>query len=269
MVNFSRCSGLTFSISLLIAGWSIDALAQDLILDNDTMTLGGIHTYDTVSLTNNARIVVPDHDNSDKVNTGNLQIVARSITIDATSAIIADGAGYRGRLCDHGRGGTPTSGGRGGCAVRDSGGGGAHYGQGGRGTKDCFIVSPTNSCQFPDEFEESCGSRSGNSCTSISNCYDFNALPSVAGEPFTHSIYEIEFGSAGGDKGCRDGDGWDCRVAGDGGGRIVLAAVDQLNQGGNLVIHGQISATGNRGCGDGNDSGGAAPAAPSCSWETT
>ncbi len=237
-------------------GWEAEAVAQDLILDNETMELGGIHTYDTVSLTNSARIVVPDHDNSDKVNTGNLQITAKSITIDATSSIVADGAGFRGRLCDHGRGGSATAGGRGGGAVKDSGGGGAHYGQGGRGTKDCFIVDPVDSCQFPNEFEESCGYRDGFSCRDVSNCYNFDALPSVSGVPYTHSIYEIEFGAAGGDKGCRDGDGWNCQVAGDGGGRIVLAAVDQVNQTGSLVIHGRISANGNRGCGAGNDSGG-------------
>jgi hypothetical protein len=233
------------------------AQAQDLILTNQTVTLGGTKTYNTVSLTN-SKIIVPVFNGTDKINTGNLQIRANSITIDATSSIVADGAGYQPVLCDNGPGPTASAGGRGGCAVRDSGGGGGHFGGGGRGTKDCFIVAPANSCQFPAEFEEACGTKGpGNSCTDTGGtCYDFNGLPTVAGQAYWHSIYVPEFGAAGGDKGCRDGDGWDCNVGGAGGGRIVLAAVNDTLFNGSLTIDGRVSAAGYRGCGSGNDSGG-------------
>ena len=201
------------------------ARAQNLTVTG-TMTLGGIRTYDQVVVESGATLVVPKYDNTDKINTGNLQIKANSIVVRAGGAIVADGAGYQPRTCHHGRGPNSTAGGRGGCAVRDSGGGGAHFGAGGRGTKDCFIVAPTNSCQFPQEFEEDCGTKVSDACQSTGgNCYNYDALPTVAGVPYWHSIYEPEFGAAGGDKGCRDS--YDtCRVAGAGGGRIVLAAVN-------------------------------------------
>ena len=248
----ARLVGLTAAALLWLA--PSHAGAQNLVVDGTTITLGGIHAYDTVQVINGGKIVVPVFNGTDKVNTGNLQIRASSIFVDATSSIVADGAGYQPVLCDHGRGPNATAGGRGGCAVRDSGGGGAHFGAGGRGTKDCFIVAPAGTCQFPQEYEEDCGVRNGNSCTTIANCYDYDALPTVAGQPYSHSIYEIEFGAAGGDKGCRDG--WDsCNVAGPGGGRIVLAAINAGGTG-TLDIRGKVTADGWRGCGSGNDSAG-------------
>src|SRR5690606_17231033 len=79
-------------------------------------------------------------------------------------------------------------------------------------------------------------------------------LPTVAGQGYRHSIYAIEFGAAGGDKGCRDG--WDPTPAGGaGGGRIVLVALDGTATG-SIQIDGRITAAGRRGCGSGNDSGG-------------
>jgi len=259
-----RLGTAVVAVGLLFA--SRGALAQDLIVNNQTITLGGVHTYNKVEVTNNGKIVVPSFDGTDKVNTGNLQIRASSILVDATSAIVADWAGYQPRLCDHGPGPTSAAGGRGGCAVLDSGGGGAHFGRGGRGTKDCDCVAPTATCQFPPEFEEDCGYRSGTSCVPIGGapggvcpaatgtCFNYDGLPSVAGQPYWHSVYEVEFGAAGGDKGCRDG--WDgCSVAGAGGGRIVLAAVN-AGKTGSLQILGRVSAVGRRGCGSGNDSGG-------------
>jgi hypothetical protein len=257
---------LTLSCCALL--WPSSAAAQDLIVNNTTVTLGGIHTYDKVEVTNNGKIVVPKFDGSNKVSTGNLQLVANSILVDATSLIVADGAGYQPKLCDNGPGPTATAGGRGGCAVLDSGGGGAHFGPGGRGTKDCDCVSPTSTCQFPQEFEEDCGylNASGTGCVAVGGapggvcppatgtCFTYDGLPSVAGVPYWHSVYEVEFGAAGGDKGCRDG--WDsCLVAGAGGGRIVLAAVN-ASKTGVLDIRGRVSAEGHRGCGHGNDSGG-------------
>ncbi|HEX2568485.1 MAG TPA: MopE-related protein [Polyangia bacterium] len=245
---------------LLIAPASVHA--QDLILDNMTMTLGGTRTYGRVVLTNNARIIVPNFNGTDRDNTGNLVLRADSIMIDATSSITARGAGYQARRCVDGPGPAafPAAGGRGGCSVRDSGGGGAHFGMGGRGTKDCFIFGDANSCQFPQEFEEDCRGAPNNgdtACQSTSDCRNNDGLPTVAGQPFRHSPYAAEFGAAGGDKGCRDGDGFGSNpsTGGNGGGRIVLAAVN-ANQTGAVTVNGRINADGNRGCANGNDSGG-------------
>ncbi|MBA3460307.1 MAG: VWA domain-containing protein [Deltaproteobacteria bacterium] len=151
--------------------------------------------------------------------------------------------------------------GQGGCAVRDSGGGGAHFGRGGRGTND---ISGTQT--FPADFEEDCGNTVTYNGTGVPGCNALGApastadcrnndgLPSIAGSGYFHSIYAPEFGASGGDKGCRDGDGTTLNTAGGGGGRIVLAA---LNGGIGLVtINGTIEATGRRGCGIENDSGG-------------
>jgi hypothetical protein len=238
------------------------ARAQDLIVDGTTMTLGGVHRYDEVRVINGGRLVVPPHDGSDRVNTGNLVLIAESIVVDATSAIDARGAGYQTPRCGDGTGPTAEAGGRGGCAVRDSGGGGAHFGRGGRGTMDCFLFGDASSCQFPQEFEQDCGnSLSGSSCTDTSNCRGdsstWDGLPTTAGQPYRHSIYEIEFGASGGDKGCRDGDGFGSSpaVGGAGGGRIVLVGLNASGTG-TVRIDGLVTANGRRGCGTGNDSAG-------------
>jgi len=246
------------ALSLLLL--PLRASAQDLTMVGGTMTLGGVHHYDTVSLTNGATITVPPFDGTDRINTGNLVIHANSITIDATSRILAKGAGYQGQLCVPGPGPAafPLSGGRGGCQVSDSGGGGAHFGGGGRGTID-------NPPSFPSGYEEAC---SGNpnaglsACENTVSCRDGDALPTVAGLPYFHSIWANEFGAAGGDKGCADADGFAAEsygpkflTAGSGGGRIVLAAVNP-NGLGTLNLAGLVRADGNRGCGHGNDSAG-------------
>jgi hypothetical protein len=240
--------------------------ASPLVLDGTgatgakTATLGGVQTYSTVSLINGARLYVKPFDGVDRVNSGNLVIKADTITIDASSGIFAKGAGYQGVLCRSGAGPAlyTAAGGRGGCAVRDSGGGGAHRGNGGRGTKD----SPTS---YPAGYEENCGdalTAAGTACADYTSCADGDALPTVAGQSFQHSIYATEFGAAGGDKGCRDGDGFTpfapatvALAGGAGGGRIVLFAAN-AGQTGALVINGFIDANGNRGCGEHNDSGG-------------
>ncbi len=271
-------SALAFVAPTLL--WESRALAADLILDgnmagpavcpdggtavdracqvNATPALntgcryGGEKTFGTVSLTNNARVCVTPFDGTDRVNTGNLVLKADVITIDASSMILAKGSGYQAGQCLNGRGPAafPLSGGRGGCGVRDSGGGGAHFGIGGRGTKD----APTS---FPAGFEEDClGTVTGNTCASFTDCRNNDGLPTVAGLRFTHSIYAIEFGAAGGDKGCRDGDGFSTgSLGGHGGGRVVLFAAN-AGQTGSVTINGLINANGRRGCAGGNDSAG-------------
>ncbi|MFT3775635.1 MAG: MopE-related protein [Minicystis sp.] len=233
------------------------AFAADLILNNQTVTLSGTQTYNIVSLTNNSRIIVTPYNGT--AGTGNLVIKANSITIDATSSIMAKGGGYQGALCANGAGpaSVALAGGRGGCGVRDSGGGGAHRGGGGRGTKDC----PGTGCVFPQYYEEDCVGQvnaTNNGCVSVTDCRNNDALPTVAGLPYQHSIYAVEFGAAGGDKGCRDNDGFppgQSLAAGNGGGRIVLFAAN-AGQTGQLTINGIVNANGNRGCAFGNDSAG-------------
>ncbi len=237
------------------------AFAADLIMNGGTVTLGGTQTYGIVSLTNGARVLVTPFNGVDKVNTGSLVIKANSITIDATSSIVAKGSGYPTGLCQNGSGPAafPLSGGRGGCGVRDSAGGGAHFGGGGRGTKDCSI----NGCTFPQDYEEDCvGGVNAGMCASYSDCRTNDALPTVAGQPFQHSVYVSDFGAAGGDKGCRDSDGFVpsagttvAATGGSGGGRIVLFAANAAQMG-TMNIAGTVSAKGNRGCGSGNDSAG-------------
>jgi hypothetical protein len=247
----------TFAVSLLTLS-PLSARAADLIMNGGTVTLGGTQTYNVVSLTNGARVYVTPFNGTDRVNTGNLVIKANSITVDATSGIFAKGSGYQTGLCLNGAGPSayPLSGGRGGCGVRDSGGGGAHIGGGGRGTKD----SPGS---FPAGYEEDCiGSVSAGACVSTTDCRNNDGLPTVAGLSFQHSPYTVEFGASGGDKGCRDGDGFalwagttTSLAGGAGGGRIVLFAAN-AGQTGTLNLQGFVDANGNRGCGTGNDSGG-------------
>ncbi len=261
----------------------------NLSLTNTTCELAGIRTFNTITLVNSTIEVTP-FNGADKVNTGNLELRASSISIDASSKIVAKGKGYSTLLCGNGRGPTATAAGRGGCSLRDSGGGGAHFGNGGRGTID----SPS---QFPRDYEEDCSqpvavpasagglgivvshdagvamcslpatptvrAPNNTSCRSGGD-----GAPTVAGRSYFHSIYQPEFGASGGDKGCLDGDGYDpaatgtaqgLMVAGSGGGRIVLASVVPEMTGsvpGQITINGTLDANGKRGCGIGNDSGG-------------
>ena len=236
---------------------------------NNGCRYGGEKTFDAVSLVNGATLCVTPYDGSDRTNTGNLVIKAASISVDATSRVVAKGAGYRGLTCNDGEGPAfaPSGGGRGGCSVIDSGGGGAHFGSGGVGTKDCFLVGPSTTCSVPQEIEEDCGNNTGSACVSAADpdkpvCYGTSnlpdgsgdGLPSVAGVSYEHGIYEIELGSAGGDKGCRDSYDSSLR-AGRGGGRIVLFAATAA-QDGVVDIAGAINANGHRGCASANDSAG-------------
>lgn len=241
------------------------AAAQSLLVDGTTVTLGGVRRYDSVRVINGGTILVTPFNGTDRVNTGNLELIAPSIEVDATSRIDARGAGYRTVRCGDGVGPTAPAGGAGGCSVRDSGGGGAHFGNGGRGTIDCFICGSATSCQFPQEFEQDCGNTlngAGTACSSTADCRGgscavFDGEPSVAGSAYRHNILDVEFGASGGDKGCRDGDGFGSApaVGGSGGGRIVLAALTDGGTG-SLVVNGTVSVAGRRGCGIGNDSGG-------------
>ncbi len=234
------------------------ASAADLIVTSgSTVSLGGVQTFDNVIVHNGGRIVVPPYTGAP--NTGFLILRAGSITIEPQGSISAKGAGFRADLCRNGEGpgSTPLAGGRGGCGVRDGGGGGAHVGGGGAGTKDC----PPTGCVFPAGYEEDCvGTVNGTNtaCVSTTDCRNNDALPTTAGQSFVDSIYDTGFGAAGGDKGCRDGDGFPPAAGtrgGNGGGRIVLLATTP-GQTGTLDIQGQVTVQGNRGCAVQNDNAG-------------
>ncbi|MFO8072772.1 MAG: MopE-related protein [Polyangia bacterium] len=268
MLSSSETAGLRLVPAILLAAAFAAAGAvgaEPLTVDGETVYMHGRHQYDSVEVVNGGRIVVDAHAGGEPTpdGTGNLELIAPYIYIDATSSIDADGAGYQSLRCGDGTGPTGSAGGIGGCAVHDSGGGGAHFGIGGRGTKDFdhgLCGSPDPDPPFPYMFEEDCGNSlngDGTSCTDDSDCRDCDGEPSVAGQPYFHSIWEVEFGASGGDKGCRDGDGFglDIAMSGAGGGRIVLAGVDG-SQTGQVVIEGAVRAMGWRGCGDGNDSAG-------------
>jgi hypothetical protein len=253
-----RGFGTAAVVATVLAG--TPARAQVLEVNATTQTLGGVHSYDEVRVINGGHIVVPPFNGTDRVNTGNLVLRARTIVVDETSSIVATGSGYQTVRCGNGGGPAADTGGRGGCALMDSGGGGGHFGAGGRGTKDCFVYGSATVCEFPQEWEEDCGNSlnaGGTACTTVTNCRNNDGVPTVAGQPFRHSIYDVEFGAAGGDKGCRDGDGFGAQplVAGPGGGRIVLAGLSDAGDG-TVDIRGQLRADGGPGCGTGNDSAG-------------
>jgi hypothetical protein len=267
------------------------AQTTDLVLNGGSMSLSGVQRFRNVCLTNGATLNVTGYDGVSKVTKGNLELIAGSIFVSADSKIVARGAGYQGSLCSDGPGPNGTAGGRGGCSVMDSGGGGAHFGKGGRGTVD-DPTSNTNVYQhgFPTAFEDDCNidflpltATCAINNTSRTLCWQgwtnrptadpatCTSYPcegtTVAGSQYWHNIYEREFGSAGGDKGCRDNDGRTGNpMSGAGGGRIVLVALSERNPTaaaspcsgtqGKLEILGTIDANGKRGCGAGNDSGG-------------
>jgi hypothetical protein len=256
-------------------------VAQNLIVDGSgtmgpaTFNVGPTtaRRYDHVCVINGGVVTVtPYAEGQDKSLYGNLELIASSIYVDEDSLVSARGAGYSALRCDAGGGPNATAGGRGGCSVRDSGGGGAHFGRGGRGTID-------NPTQFPRDYEDDCDhdpNAGSTACSSTDACG--NPGPSVAGLPYWHNVYDVEFGASGGDKGCRDGDGFatgpvDMRVpvpmvGGAGGGRVVLVGLaDRLGNGasatspcglsaGTVRIDGVVDAAGKRGCGIENDSGG-------------
>ena len=108
----------------------------DLVVDGITCQLSGVWTFQHVRVINNGVIEVnPYNGSANKIATGNLELRARTITIDARLAHhrarprLPDAALRRWHRAQRRR--RPA----GGCSVRDSGGGGAHFGIGGRGTK--------------------------------------------------------------------------------------------------------------------------------------
>lgn len=249
------------AVALLVGPSGSDA--ADLTVDGTIRTLGGTQTYDTVIVRNGGEIVVPQYDGSDPVNTGNLELTCQTLLVTgAYSKISARGKGFQTARCDHGKTYAQNEVAAGGCMVRDSGGGGGHGGRGGQGTTDCAGRDPNTGavvCTFPLNYEERCSdSLSGTSCSTTSNCRNGDGLDRTEGADWTHNVFDntggAGFGGSGGDKGCRDGDGFGSQLAvgGSGGGRIYINCASVTVEDG-----GQLNAEGERGCSQGNDSGGA------------
>ncbi|MDD9966116.1 MAG: VWA domain-containing protein [Myxococcales bacterium] len=269
------------------------ALAQSvLIVDGETQTLSGQQRYDHICVLNGGALLVDRYAGGPKDQLGNLELLASTIHVDATSSVSARGRGYQARQCMDGAGPSDVAGGRGGCSVWDSGGGGAHFGGGGRGTVDLQgvlhgEVSFEDDCDIdftPDGPNPTPSTGAGGTCEdtrvvcgeAMMSCPDgrggrFCRIgPSVAGIEYWHNVYDPEFGAAGGDKGCNDGDGANNGnpiVGGHGGGRVVIAGLSHLGDGsdspcgaglspGQVRFDGTLDAGGTRGCGHGNDSGG-------------
>ncbi len=116
-------------MALFVSGQSV--YAADLILNGQTTTLFGHHTYDNVSLTNGAKIIVRDHDGS---NFGTLKIEADTIFVDASSTIDASEAGFEAvqRQDGQGPGAGQTS--------NNGASGGSHGGLGGEGHAEDFSM---------------------------------------------------------------------------------------------------------------------------------
>ncbi len=103
----------------------------DLVLDGGRVQLTGEQVFGRLVLRNRARVEIQPYSGSEQ--TGLLMIRADSVSIDRTSAIVGDAAGYRGQARREGEG---PGGGEGGLDSFDGGGGGAHGGAGGAGVLD-------------------------------------------------------------------------------------------------------------------------------------
>ena len=198
------------------------ASAQDLILTNTSVTLGGTLTYDNVVLTNST-IHVATYDPANPSNTGLLHIIADSITVDSNSLIDGRWDGYQ----QTGEIGDGPGGGEGGIYVIDGGGGGGHGGLGGDGARDWWQPGawPYNTCgtPFPD----------GNGGFYYG----------------TTDGYDIDMGSAGGAGGSGDNPN-DATIGGGAGGAAVWLEADTL------AINGTINVRGGNASTVANDSGG-------------
>jgi len=192
--------GLSLSPLLLLIGGL--AQAADLIVDGTTLTLDGSHSYAQVQVINGGRLTVTPYDGTGT--TGTLTLIAEQIEVDASSAIIADSAGYRGQANADGEG---PGGGQGGSCCTDAGGGGGHGGAGGTGLGD------------------GCSGSQGSGGAAYA---DLTAV-------------DIDMGSGGGAAGTADGD--DGGTGGTGGGAIWLEAEVILLDGELTALGGSGSTT--------------------------
>lgn len=190
-------------------------VGEDLVINSGLQTLDGEQVYDNISVINGGTLQVTPYNTMGT--TGRLFLRARvSITVDGTSSIYADGAGYPGGA-GIAAGGEPgdappsTNGGGGGATVAGGGGGGGgHAGAGHVGT-------PNNNCA---------------------------GTASTGGSAYgSASVTDATMG-AGGGGGRGNGAG-----GGTGGGILVLSAPS-------ITIEGTVSANGDDGTFGGNSAGG-------------
>lgn len=83
---------------------------SDLIVDAITCQLSGTQTFTNVRVINGGMIEVNAYTGGDKNATGNLELRAQTILVDATSSITAKGRGYQTRICGDGQGPLSRSG---------------------------------------------------------------------------------------------------------------------------------------------------------------
>src|SRR5687768_9041128 len=105
--------GLVLSIVLSreVAAAPCVTSGADLVVNGITCQLSGVFTFNSVQVINGGTIEVNPHNGSaNKVATGNLELRAKTITIDATSKITAKGRGYQTRICGDGSGPLPATG---------------------------------------------------------------------------------------------------------------------------------------------------------------
>jgi len=99
--------GVALSLGLAdaVAAAPCNTVGANLVVDGITCQLSGVFTFDSVQVINGGAIEVNPHDGSaSKVGTGNLELRATTITIDATSRITAKGRGYQTKICGDGSG---------------------------------------------------------------------------------------------------------------------------------------------------------------------
>src|SRR6266545_813500 len=96
------------------------ANAADLVINGGAQTLSGENIFDNVSIINGGKLYVEPFNGATG---GFLKLKANKVVVDATSSIISDARGYRGKFDDSGEG--PGAGRIGGS---DGGGGGAYGG---------------------------------------------------------------------------------------------------------------------------------------------
>lgn len=109
------------------------ASAADLIVANQTVSLAGDQTYDSVQVINGGRINVTPYNGSTG---GYLNITATSVLIEVSSSIVASGSGFRG-----GAPGATGEGTGGGPGTVDGGGNPGTGGGGGNGGGAVWILA--------------------------------------------------------------------------------------------------------------------------------
>ena len=210
-------------------------LGDDLVVDNETITLSGLHRYDSIRVINGGVIDVADYDGDP--NSGRLILEARErIEIDASSSINANRAGFAGGQNSDDDGAGPGGGEAG---SENAGGGGGHAAPGGDGTddNDCSETDGQGGASYGDAglYSVSMGSGGGAAQDGESGGNGGGAV--ILKAPQIIIAGEI---LARGEDGEANGSGWfrnDAAGGGAGGGVLLIA--DSLDcSGGRINVRG-------------------------------